>query len=154
MKTIHHKRLNFHGIKSAVMYFMAFGIGIASVIKYSVVMGIISFILVVLALVCVSLVYCSKCNCRTNCNHWILGKMSVLLSRQREGTYTSYEIIFGLVVPLVIAIAFPQYWLIKNNVLFFIYWGLMIIAGLEVYLFVCKQCSNKKCALCRTKAIL
>ena len=145
------KKYNTHGIISMVLFLISMGIGVASVAIYSVFMSLVSVLITALALIVVSICYCSKCKCRTNCNHLIFGKISVLFSKPNAGKYTGNDLVIGTLLPILVAIAFPQYWLVKSPNLLIAYWVIMIVAGLEIYFFVCTSCFNDKCSMCRNK---
>jgi hypothetical protein len=146
-----NKKHNIHGIISMILVFTSFGIGIATVAKYSVFAGLISGLAIILAFAAISMFYCSKCKCRNNCNHLIIGKVSLMLSKFKPVNYTNKDLILGVMVPMIIAIGLPQYWLVKNPTILIVYWGLMGLAGLEVFFFVCNNCLNDKCSMCRIK---
>jgi hypothetical protein len=146
-----NKKYNVHGIISIVLIFISFGIGIASIAIYSVIVSLINLLTIFLAFVTISIVYCSKCKCRDNCNHLIIGKISILFSKFNPDKYKNKDLILGVMIPMLIAIGLPQYWLINNPTLLFLYWGFIVLAGLEVYFFVCNNCLNDKCSMCRKK---
>lgn len=142
---------NFHGYTSIILFFFAIAIGIYAISHYSVHIAIINAVALLLMILSVSFYYCSKCLQRTKCNHWLFGKISVRLSKFKDEKYNAFDLIFGTIVPLLIVIALPQFWLIKAPLLLIAYWSLMVIAGLQVSLFVCKQCDNQKCSMCKNK---
>ena len=140
-----------HGVLSLILVTIAFGIGIVATALSSVPFAVISLGLILLAVFCISYIYCSKCLCRQYCNHVILGKISVILREGQAEPYTAFDLLAGVGVPLALAILFPQYWLIKIPYLFVTYWIILLLAGAESLLYVCKSCQNKKCTLCRSK---
>lgn len=145
------KSYNLHGIISLFLFLIAFAVGIAAIVPYSILLGFASLAIDVAALIVISVVYCSKCPCRDNCNHLIVGKLSVLFSKKRTGEYNTFDLVVGVVIPVLVALSFPQYWLFKNMTLLLIYWGCIAIAGIEIYFFVCSKCNNTKCTMCRNK---
>jgi hypothetical protein len=147
------KKNNIHGIISLILFFITLGIGVASIVIYSVFIGFISFFTILIALIMVSILYFSKCKCRDNCNHVIIGKISVLLSKYKPGNYKSNDLVFGIIIPMFIAIALTQYWLLKTPMLFIFYWVVFVLAIVEIYFFVCNNCLNKKCSMCRHKSL-
>lgn len=148
-----NKKSNIHGIISIIMYLLTFGIGVYSVVLYSLLLGLLYFLFIVYAFIAVAVVYCSKCQCREHCNHIIIGKISVLASKKNNSPYTLFDIVIGL-APMLLAIIFPQYWLIHNPALITGFWLLLLTGGLEAYLFVCNKCMNYKCKMCRNKTII
>jgi hypothetical protein len=145
------RRYSIHGYISVALFFAALLFGFYAVLIFSPVVAAIYLLLSFAAFSIVAAFYCSKCKCRKNCNHWIIGKLSVLLSKPKEGDYTKSDLFLKTLFPLAIMIAFPQFWLIKSFSLFIIYWALSFVAGIEIYAFVCNKCLNAKCSMCRNK---
>jgi hypothetical protein len=147
-----HRNYNHHGIISIIFVLIAFSIGIISVAINSLLWGFVDFLLVPIAFVVVAIVYCSKCKCRETCNHVIIGKLSILLSKRNSNPYTAFDWTIGL-APMVIALIFPQYWLIRNPLLLICFWSFLLFGGFEALFCVCNRCNNYKCKLCRNKRI-
>jgi hypothetical protein len=146
------KKYNIHGIVAMVLFLISFGVGVVAVSKYSIALGTVALFLVLLSFVSVSVIYCSKCKCRNNCNHVIFGKISILLSKYNPDNYILFDVIVGL-LPMLIAIVFPQYWIVKNITFVLCYWIPMVIGGLEAFIFLCPKCLNSKCKMCRDTKI-
>ena len=148
-----NRNYNIHGYISVTLFFAALFTGFYSISIYSLLIASIYMVVCFAALSVVAASYCSKCRCRNNCNHWIIGKLSVLFSKPKDGAYTMSDLFIKTLFPLALIIAFPQYWLIKSLVLFITYWAVSLVAGIEIYFFVCNKCLNAKCSMCRNKAI-
>jgi hypothetical protein len=92
--------------------------------------------------------YCLKCPSKDNCcGHVLPGKLAVLFPKRKSEKYSSFDILATLIA-LALIIVFPQYWLWKYKILFFVFWLIFAIATLEILLFVCKECKNEKCPMC------
>lgn len=148
---MNNQKYNIHGFVSTLLIFISFGIGIASIAYYSIWLSIVSLFTIVMSFLIISVFYCSKCKCRDKCNHLILGKISILFTKSNPGKYTFNNLIAGVIVPMLIVIALPQYWLFKQPVLLISYWIIFAFAGLEIYFFICTRCLNDKCSMCRNK---
>jgi inner membrane protein involved in colicin E2 resistance len=117
----------------------------------NIMLGIIYCILLISLTFVVVYSYCCKCCCREkSCGHIIFGKITKILPKRMQGPYT-YKDIFGVMISIGIILLFPQIWLIKNRLLFIIFWSLLILAVLEIVFFVCTKCDNSKCSLCKKK---
>ena len=138
-----------HGTISISMRFTALLLAMFVLFKYSILIAVVYILAIGLFLYLVASVYCSKCQTRDNCNHLFIGSLSKVISEYKDESYTSRDIIIGAAIPFVIVIALPQFWLFKNLYYFIAYWILFVIAGLEVSLFVCSACANKKCMMCK-----
>jgi hypothetical protein len=147
------KRNTILGIVSMLLMLTSFGIGVASIAPYSIALSLIALLITIVAISTISGIYCSKCTCRDNCIHYLFGKISVLLSKKNPEQYNSFDLIVGVVLPMGMAIAFPQYWLFKNTTLLISYWILLAIAGLDVSIFVCNKCKNVKCSMCKNSLV-
>ena len=141
---------NLHGIISIVFYFAAFGIGFISILQVSQILSVIYLLVIIAFTLIISLTYCRKCSVRNNCIHHIFGKISETLSKPNPKEYNFWDFI-AVAVPTAAVIIFPQFWLIDNIVFLLFFWLFTVIAGLEVWFFVCNKCLNKKCAMCRNK---
>jgi hypothetical protein len=141
----------FHGYTSIILFFAAIATGIYAIAFYSITMAILNAIFLILMILSVSFYFCSKCPVRERCGHWIFGKVSQLVSKFKNEKYNTFDMVFGTMLPIVIVILLPQYWLIKTPLLLVVYWGLMAIAGIQVSFFVCTRCDNHKCVMCKNK---
>jgi len=148
-----NQKYNIHGIISIVLFLISFGIGVVSVSLQTLILGIFYLLLIVLAFIVTAIFYCSKCLCRDHCNHIFIGKISILFSKKKAISYNVFDIILGI-TPMIAAIVFPQFWLIQNPIMFVSFWCFLIIAGLEVYFYVCNKCRNFNCKMCRNKIII
>lgn len=141
----------FHGYTSIIFFFAAIGIGIFAIANFSVSIAILNAIFLILMILSVSFYFCSKCTVRSQCGHWIFGKVSQMLSKFKNEKYNTFDLVFGTLLPILIVIVLPQYWLLKTPLLLIVYWGLMAIAGLQVSKYVCTRCENYKCMMCKNK---
>jgi len=145
------KIINIHGIISMLLIFDATVVALISIGKQSLLMAAIYFLLFLAFLVIVSILYCSKCACRDNCNHLIMGWISQMFSKKKYGNYTTKEIILGVVLPICPILIIPQFYLYHNIFYMVLYWMLFGLAAVEINLFVCRGCKNTKCLMCKPK---
>ena len=134
-----------------LLIFDATIVALISIAQQSVLMTGIYLIFFLAFLVIVSIFYCSKCVCRESCNHLIMGWISQKLSKKKYGSYTTKELIFGVILPLLPILIIPQFYLFQNVFYLVLYWVLFGIAALEIKFYVCKACRNTKCLMCQSK---
>ena len=136
-----------HGVLSLSLLFGALVVGLVSVFHESAAMGAVYAVIIPLALLTITYSYCGKCSCRLDsCGHVFPARLSRLLPPRTDTNYT-YLDLAGVVLPFALLVGFPQWWLFENKVLFAVFWALIVIGLLEIRLFVCRGCSNEKCAL-------
>lgn len=145
------KQLNIHGIISIILIFDATGVAIYSIGQESFMMAIIYTLLFILFLLTVAIIYCRKCFCRENCNHLFIGWISKKLIKPKKSNYTTSDILFGVIIPILPIIVIPQFFIINKLTHFILFWLFYAIAGLEINRYVCKGCMNTKCFMCTQK---
>ncbi len=139
-----------HGAISISFIITSLTIGFIAILNESVLLSIIYLVIVISAFIVMSIIYCSKCLCRNNCNHIFIGHLSKIFSKQNSKNYTKSDVIFGAVLPMLIVYIIPQFWLINNSLYFLLFWILTIIGILDVLIFVCRNCRNTKCSMCKS----
>ena len=144
-------KINIHGVVSLLLFLDATTVAFIAILNKSMVMAGVYLLLFIAFLMIVSIVYCSKCSCRQNCNHLIIGWISQKLSKRKYGKYTNNEIIFGVFLPLIPTLVIPQFYLYHNTLYLILYWVLSIVAALEISFYVCRGCKNTKCLMCKQK---
>lgn len=144
----------FHGVFSLILFFIALAIGIYSIAISNFAYGLSYLAIIVLGFVAIAGIFCSKCTCAPyNCSHVLIGYLTLLFPKRKSSVYSILDYLITIIfVALILAI--PQYWLWFNKALFAAFWILLAIAGIEIYLFVCKACGNKLCAMCKNKHIV
>ncbi|MCJ7771947.1 MAG: hypothetical protein MUP22_02315, partial [Desulfobacterales bacterium] len=75
------------------------------------------------------------------------GKLTALFPSRESEKYSALDIL-ATIIALALIIFFPQYWLWKHKLLLFVFWLILVIATLEILLFVCKECKNENCPIC------
>jgi hypothetical protein len=138
------------GLTSIILFFIAIGIAAVDLFTVSISLGIVNIVLLPLIFLNVFYWYCRKCPHIMNgtCRHVILGKITHgLFNAVAPAKYSFKEIIFTL-LPLIILIIFPQYWLFQNKYLFIAFWIFMLVAVIIVRTGVCTGCKNTNCAFC------
>ncbi len=136
-----------HGVLSLFWIFFSLIIGLLSIIDESLAMGMLYIAIVAFSFLTVVYSFCSKCTCRLDsCAHILPGKLTKLLPERKQTHYTFWDAL-GILIPLAVMLAFPQFWLWKNKILLIIFWLFFLIAIIEIKLSVCKACKNEGCPL-------
>ncbi len=142
------------GLSSIALMFIAIVLADIRLFTISITSGVIYTVLIPILFLFVLYCYCRKCPHSANgatkgtCRHVILGKItSSLFGNSKPAKYTIKEILSAL-IPLLILIAFPQYWLFRDITLFIVFWILMLAAGIIVRTGVCPGCKNVNCGFC------
>lgn len=140
----------FFGINSLFLFTAAIIIGLSVIYGVSSILGLIYLLLIPISIIIIIYSYCTKCPQKeNNCAHVFPGMISRFMP-DREGRYNKHDIM-GTIIPVLVLILFPQYWLWQKKNLFILFWVLIIIAFIEIVVFVCKSCENRHCSLCRKK---
>ena len=138
----------FHGVFSLILMCISVAIGIAAISFTSMAHALIYIAITIASFGCVLHFYCLKCPSRLDsCGHVLPGKLTALLPSRESEKYSALDIL-ATVIAVGLIILFPQYWLWKHKLLFFVFWLILVIAFLEILLFVCKECNNKNCPIC------
>ena len=144
---------NVHGIVSLLLTFDAVAVALISIGQQSILMAGTYLLLFILALIIIAVMYCTKCLCRNNCNHLIIGWLSTKLSKPKPGKYNTKDWVLGVVLPYSPVIVIPQFYLYQNFFYLVLFWFLLGISVIEVNFYVCRGCKNTKCAMCKTKQL-
>jgi hypothetical protein len=138
----------FNGISSIIFFGISLLIGLYTIMQNTVDLAIGYVIIMLIAVLLIPYVYCTKCPCRrTNCAHIIPGLITRFMPDRDSEPYTVIDLAIVLIL-MGLLILLPQFWLYNNILLFSIFWILSITAGLQILFFVCKTCDNTKCILC------
>jgi hypothetical protein len=141
-----------HGIISIILAGIAMLIGFLAIYNLNRQMAFAFLLVLVLGFVIIAYSYCSKCSSRNNCAHIIVGKITKLLPKREQSNYTFGDFA-GVIVPFFLILGIPQIYLIKHIWMLLSFWGLFIIAYLEINKFVCTACQNSRCPMCKNKCI-
>lgn len=144
-----NQKINIHGLMSLLLFINAFGVALLSIGSESIFAASIFLLLFIAFFIVVAVVYCSKCLCRKNCNHLIIGRLSIFLTKARPGAYTRTDFVLGVILPLLPVIIMPQFYLIGNIIHLLMFWIFFTLSSLEIIFFVCKGCTNSKCPMCK-----
>lgn len=134
-----------HGWLSLLLMVMVCMVGAYAVLRYSAAAAGTYAFVVVAGMAGVLAAFCAKCPCRlTGCRHIVLGPLSTVFPKRREGAYSVLDILltgigFGAIV------LFPQYWLVRHIPLLVLFWALVAVLLAEISLFICKRCENSYC---------
>jgi len=137
-----------HGILSFILVFIAILIGIVAISFTSILHVIIYAGVLLIAFGCVIYFYCGKCTCKSDsCGHVLPGKLTKFFPDRPSDGYSPLDF-FITYVAMALIVLYPQYWLWKHKLLFFLFWILTIISLVDIFMHVCKDCKNKHCPMC------
>ncbi|TAJ45622.1 hypothetical protein [Methanofollis fontis] len=95
--------------------------------------------------------WCTKCQARKEgCAHALPGLIAGCLPARWQGPYTLLDHA-GVLIPALIILLAPQYWLLQNPAYFVVFWALVITAALLNRRTVCPDCTNRECPLSGAK---
>ena len=142
----------FHGVLSILLMAVCLFLAFFSILSVSIFCGFIYLFISVIFFLLIIYMYCTKCpNITSNtCRHIFPGLIAKSLPAKKQSNYTYVELIITVLSFLVIVI-FPQYWLWKSNILFILFWGILMLALIDVPIFICKSCLNNYCIICPNK---
>jgi len=123
---------------------LSFAVGMYAVLLISTEMGLVYVAIVLLGKTALIFAFCSKCVCRAECGHVLHGKLTRLLPARKQGPYSALDYV-GLLIPLALMLAFPQFWLWQNKALLFVFWAAFVVAMIKIRMFVCRSCGNEIC---------
>ena len=138
------------GLSSILLLFVALGIADYQLFTVSTLLGVIYLLCTPIVFLNLLYLYCRKCPHVKNgtCRHVLFGWVVKKLFKPLEpAQYKVKEVILAL-LPLVIYVVFPLYWLFQNRSLFIAFWILMLIAVMIVRTGVCTSCKNTHCKMC------
>jgi hypothetical protein len=148
MKTTGHLHDNrIAGTVSILSLAAAFCIGTYSIFKYNVPAAVFYFIAVLAGYFLNVFFFCRKCPHITDdsCRFVVFGKVACLFPKDRVGTPYSFRDVIMIWVPRIFMFFFPRPWIIKEKVLFIIFWLLIVNALFLWVTYVCRTCRNEKC---------
>jgi hypothetical protein len=139
----------FHGITSMLILSAAVTMAAIVILLQSWSFALVYIAIIAVCFLAVSFLYCAKCRCRfSGCAHIIIGKLTLLVPKRTQGSYTPFDIL-GTFAAMGLILFFPQYWLVRYPPLCIIFWCLAGAAFLQIFLKVCTACENRACALNR-----
>jgi len=122
-------------------------IGAYSIFQSNIMVGFVYILLFISSSFLMVYSYCAKCiSCETKCAHPQFGYLRKYLPKRKIEQYKAYDYL-GVLLFIIIAIALPQYWLWKNNMLFVLYWIISIILAVGIGTKLCPKCENKFCKM-------
>lgn len=135
----------YHGIASLLLIVVAILVGALKIFWVSPVWSMIYLGISLISAAVIIFSFCSKCPCRvTACGHVFPGKLTKYLPKREESPYETRDLV-GVIVPIIILFIFPQPWLIQDFMLLSVFWGLILVALIDISLCVCKGCTNNYC---------
>ena len=122
-------------------------IGAYSIFQYNIMFGIIYLLLLISGSFLMVYSYCSKCiSCDIKCAHPQFGYLRKYLPKRKIEQYKVYDYL-GVVLFILISVAFPQSWLWDNKLLFILYWIISITMAVGIGTKLCSKCENKFCKM-------
>lgn len=138
----------FHGVFSLLLIVAAVFSAILWLFQTALLAAWIYVIIAAVAPVVVVYSYCAKCPCRfSDCGHVFPGKLTRILPQRESSDYEIGDYL-GMLLPLVLLFGYPQYWLWNAGGAFALFWALLLLAGAEIIVYVCKGCRNDLCPVC------
>ncbi len=134
----------FHGVMTVLLFYTALAIGCVVVFRQSTLFGFVDIALATLWPIPVAWFFCAKCPCRLDCGHVFMGAITRLLPEKKPGKYSLGEEI-GSLLPMLIAAAFPLYWLLRDVTALIAFLALLTLTIIETRLGVCVACPNEYC---------
>jgi hypothetical protein len=136
-----------HGLLSLVFLSVSAVIAFFFIGRSSVLLAVLYGCVLGLSGIAVLYSFCAKCMCRdTTCGHVIPGMLTRYLPRRLSGRYTAGDKV-GVLIPVLVSLVYPQYWLIGNLGAWSAFWILIIGAAAEIRTHVCYGCANRHCPL-------
>jgi hypothetical protein len=139
----------FLGVTTLIMVNISVIIGFIGILYFSLILSLIYAGIIVISSFSIVYAYCAKCSCRfKDCAHVLPAKLACILPERKDLDYTKTDNLI-LITSLILLLGFPQYFLWHNTRFFILFWGLVVLSSVPIYLYLCKRCCNKKCALNR-----
>jgi len=134
-----------HGIISLGLASIAIAAAAQSLFQQSFVLGMAYMFLSGLSVPVILYAFCAKCPDRERCGHVIPGPAAakVFSARQKE-PYTASDLSLTAGA-LAVLFLFPQIWLWRHPLAFFVFWITMAVAAVDIRSKVCDGCGNNHC---------
>ncbi len=138
-------KVNVHGLLSLSLAGLAVVLSIGAMWQQSWLAA--SAYVIILSAIALNVIkgFCAICPSRESCGHLIPGFIAKTLFPNispRPFTKAGFMV---LAAEIALIILIPQYWLFRKVEIFALYWLLFIVAGIEIFNFVCKKCLNEYC---------
>ena len=138
----------FHGVFSLLLFTLAIVVALVGLWDRSSLLALLYLIIVGAAAYVILYAFCAKCVVRlNNCSHVFPGRLTRHLPPRKQLPYTFLDYTVTSLC-LTVIVLFPQYWLMANMGTLLLFWALVIIAVVEILVFVCPQCKNEQCLMC------
>jgi hypothetical protein len=133
-----------HGAVSLGLVALAIAAAAQSLFQQSLILGMTYMFLAGLSVSVILYAFCAKCPDRENCGHVIPGKSAKVFSARQKEPYTASDLSLTA-ASLAILFIFPQIWLWRHPLVFFVFWIFMAVAAADIRSKVCKGCGNNHC---------
>ena len=141
-----------HGLTSLLLIVVALTVALAVIWRQSVGWGLVYLVLLAGGSGAILFAFCAKCPCRLQgCGHIIPGRLTRMFPTRPQGPYGGLDYL-GVIVPLILFIVVPQFWLRYNLSAMLLFWLLLIAGGIDILLHVCRGCDNHRCPIRMTQS--
>ena len=136
-----------HGIASLLLVAGALTVALTVIWRQSFVWGLAYLVLLTGGSGVILFAFCAKCPCRLQgCGHIIPGSLTRIFPARRQGPYRGLDYL-GVIVPLILFVGVPQFWLSHNLTAMMLFWLLLAAGGIDILVHVCKGCDNHRCPI-------
>lgn len=137
----------YHGVSSLLLLLVAVSVGVIMIFRVSPVWSLVYLVIGIISGLIIVFSFCSKCPCKsTSCGHVFPGKLTKYLPERDVTPYETTDLL-GVAIPVLVLVLFPQLWLIDDLRILGAFWCLILVAVLDISLFVCKDCKNRCCPI-------
>jgi len=138
---------NPHGLISLLLLVISIIFGSLVVLSKSTFLGFVYLLILVISFPVIIYSFCSKSPCRyNNCGHILPGLLTKILPKRQTKEYTKLDWI-GVLIPSLIIVLYPQYWLWGNKLYLLFFWLPILIGVYDIKRCVCPKCVNNYCPL-------
>jgi hypothetical protein len=135
----------FHGVLSLFLACLSVLVALVAAARASAALALLYACIVAAGSSILIYCFCGKCPCRkAGCGHVLPGMIASALPARRQGPYGFLDF-FCAAFSASIIVLFPQVFLLKDPILFAVYWIIMLSCLFEIRLFVCRGCHNVNC---------
>jgi hypothetical protein len=133
-----------HGVSSIVLFGVAVAVADSVLLQISLGLGWIYIGVAVAGLLGIVTSFCTKCCCKHQCSHVVLGWIAKWLPARPVGKYERRDLL-GVIVSFAAIAIFPQFWLWTQPLMGMVFWVLTGVIIWEIARGVCPSCRNVLC---------
>ncbi|MGD0166203.1 MAG: hypothetical protein ABSC51_02780 [Gaiellaceae bacterium] len=115
--------------------------------RQSTLLGLAYAALVLVSLIAITALFCTKCSDRDRCGHVVFGPVARVMRReQRPDSYTRSELAMTSIA-LALTFLLPQVWLWRVPLALAGFWLCLLLGSIDIRARVCPACGNAACPL-------